>query len=122
MPFVVSWPGKLPAGKTFDRPLIQLDIQPTVLAAAGVEVQPDWKLDGTNVLPYLQGETRTVPHDTLYLRFGEQMALRRGDWKLVAMTPWPTTGNRAPYRQYGSTTWLMILAKHTIWPPCNPSA
>jgi arylsulfatase A-like enzyme len=25
----------------------------------------------------------TVPHDTLFWRFGEQMAIRRGDWKLV---------------------------------------
>jgi arylsulfatase A-like enzyme len=83
VPFVVSWPRKLPAGKVFERTLIQLDVQPTALAAAGVEVKPEWKLDGVSLLPHLQGETSAAPHDTLYWRFGDQMALRHGDWKLV---------------------------------------
>ncbi|MFM8892986.1 MAG: sulfatase-like hydrolase/transferase, partial [Planctomycetia bacterium] len=38
VPFVVRWPGHLPAGATYDRPVIQLDVFPTALAAAGVAV------------------------------------------------------------------------------------
>lgn len=83
VPFVVSWKGKLPAGKTFDQPIIQLDVQPTALAAAGVAAKPEWKLDGVDLLPYLSGTNSAKPHETLYWRFGEQMALRQGDWKLV---------------------------------------
>ena len=56
VPFVVQWKGKLPAGKTYDQPIIQLDILPTALAAAGVEVKADWKLDGVNLLPFLEGK------------------------------------------------------------------
>ncbi len=82
VPFVVSWPGKLPAGKVYDQPIIQLDVLPTSLAAAGVGVQPEWNLDGVNLLPHLRGE-QTAPHESLYWRFGQQMALRQGDWKLV---------------------------------------
>src|SRR5262249_4127133 len=37
VPFFVSWPGKLPAGKTYDRPVIALDVLPTACALAGVE-------------------------------------------------------------------------------------
>jgi arylsulfatase A-like enzyme len=87
IPFVASWKGKLPAGKTYDQPIIQLDILPTALAAAGVEVQPEWKLDGVNLLPYLTGASDAQPHETLNWRFGEQMALRKGDWKLVRYDP-----------------------------------
>jgi arylsulfatase A-like enzyme len=83
VPFVVRWPGKLPAGKVYDHPIIQLDILPTVLAAAGVEVKPEWKIDGVNLLPYLGGEKTGKPHDALFWRMGAQMAVRRGDWKLV---------------------------------------
>ncbi|HTI52474.1 MAG TPA: sulfatase [Planctomycetaceae bacterium] len=83
VPFAVQWKGKLPAGKVYDGPLIQLDVQPTALAAAGIEVHPDWKLDGVNLLPYLTEDKAGVPHETLYWRFGEQMALRHGDWKIV---------------------------------------
>ena len=83
VPFLIAWNGKLPAGKTVDFPIIQLDILPTALSAAGVEAQPEWKLDGVNLLPYLKGPQLGIPHDTLYWRFGQQMAIRSGDWMLV---------------------------------------
>jgi arylsulfatase A-like enzyme len=83
VPFVVSWKGKLPAGKVYNQPVIQLDILPTALAAAGVEAKADWKLDGVNLLPYLKDEIASAPHDVLYWRLGQQMAIRKGDWKLV---------------------------------------
>ena len=84
VPFCVQWKGKMPAGKTYEHPIIQLDILPTALAAAGVEAEPEWKLDGVNLLPYLTGKNTEQPHETLYWRFGEQWAVRHGDWKLVA--------------------------------------
>jgi len=83
VPFMVQWKGRLPAGKVDDRPVIQLDIQPTALAAAGVTIKPEWKLDGVNLLPYLTGAKTGSPHDALYWRFGGQLAIRKGDWKLV---------------------------------------
>jgi arylsulfatase A-like enzyme len=83
VPFAVQWKGRLPAGTTYDQPVIQLDLLPTALAAAGVEAKPEWKLDGVNLLPYLTGQNTQPPHDTLYWRLGNQMAVRQGDWKLV---------------------------------------
>jgi arylsulfatase A-like enzyme len=83
VPFAIQWKGKIPAGKVDDRPVIQLDFLPTSLAAAGVEIDPAWKLDGVNLLPYLKGEKTEAPHDALYWRFGQQIAVRKGDWKLV---------------------------------------
>jgi arylsulfatase A-like enzyme len=84
VPFCVQWKGRLPAGKTVDAPVIQLDILPTAIAAAGGTIDPAWKLDGVNLLPYLTGDETGRPHETFYWRFGEQWAIRRGDWKLVA--------------------------------------
>ncbi|MBY0507274.1 MAG: sulfatase-like hydrolase/transferase [Bryobacteraceae bacterium] len=83
VPFLVQWKGKLPAGKVYDQPVIQLDIQPTALAAAGGKVKKEWKLDGVDLLPHLTGKTSAPPHETLYWRFGPQWAIRKGDWKLV---------------------------------------
>jgi arylsulfatase A-like enzyme len=83
VPFCVQWKGKIPAGKTYEHPIIQLDILPTAMAAAGGKVDPTWKLDGVNLLPYVTGENQQKPHETLYWRFGEQWAIRHGDWKLV---------------------------------------
>jgi arylsulfatase A-like enzyme len=87
VPFFVKWPERLPAGKVYDHPVIQLDILPTALAAANVGVSADSRIDGVDLLPFLRGDNDGAPHDTLYWRFGEQMAIRQGDWKLVRYDP-----------------------------------
>jgi arylsulfatase A-like enzyme len=81
VPFLFQWKGHLPAGKVYEQPVIQLDFVATALAVAGVELKE--KTDSVNLLPYLAGKKRGAPHDALYWRFGEQMAIRKGDWKLV---------------------------------------
>ncbi len=83
VPFLVQWKGKLPAGKVYEQPVISLDILPTAVAAAGGTVDPSWKIDGVDLMPYLSGKNAAAPHDTLYWRFGPQWAVRKGDWKLV---------------------------------------
>jgi arylsulfatase A-like enzyme len=83
VPFFVRWKGRLPAGKIYDPPVIALDIHATALAAAGIPIKPAWKLDGVNLLPFLKGDNAAAPHAALFWRFGEQMAIRAGDWKLV---------------------------------------
>jgi arylsulfatase A-like enzyme len=83
VPFCMQYKGTIPAGATYEAPIIQLDLLPTMLAAAGASVDPSWKLDGVNLLPYLTGENKDRPHENLYWRFGKQWAIRHGDWKLV---------------------------------------
>jgi len=82
VPFLISWKGKVKPA-VFDQPVIQLDLVATALAAAGLDIQPGWKLDGVNLLPFLTGEKRGPPHDALYWRLGRQMAIRMGNYKLV---------------------------------------
>ena len=82
VPFLVSWPGRIKPA-VYDPIAIQMDLHATALAAAGVTAKPAWKLEGVDLLPYLAGENKSAPHDALYWRFGEQMAVRQGDWKLV---------------------------------------
>src|SRR5262249_14440577 len=83
VPFLLQWKARLPKGKVYPFPVIQLDLLPTALAAVGGDIKADWKLDGVNLLPYLEGKNAGRPHDTLYWRFGPQWAIRQGDWKLV---------------------------------------
>jgi arylsulfatase B len=83
IPFLMSWPGMLPAGVVEPRPVSALDIVPTSLAAARVEARPPAPLDGVNLIPFLTGADRGLPHDTLYWRMGRQHAIRYGEWKLA---------------------------------------
>ena len=81
VPFFVSWPGKLPAGKIYHEPVISLDIAATALAAAGGAAPAN--LDGVDLRPHLTGEKSEPPHTALYWRLGPQRAIRQGRWKLV---------------------------------------
>ena len=82
VPFLVSWPAKIKPA-VYDKPVIQLDLNATALTAAGVTADPSWKLEGVDLAPFFTGANAAKPHDTLYWRFGQQMAIRDGDYKLV---------------------------------------
>lgn len=108
VPFAVSWPGRIKPA-TYEQPAIQLDLSATALAVGGVTVQPEWKIDGVNLLPYLDGERSGPPHDALYWRFGRQMAIRAGDWKLVRYDSNADTNTGRP-RQPATAAKLYNLA------------
>jgi arylsulfatase A-like enzyme len=91
VPFFVSWPGKLPAGKTYDQPVTTLDILPTACSEAGAKANPDF--DGVNLIKHLTAADTTSPHDALYWRFGPQKAIRKGKWKLVDWRDFGTKQN-----------------------------
>jgi len=83
VPFVVRWPGHVPAGAVYDQPVISLDISATAAAAAGAKLGEKQPIDGVNLLPYVTGENKGRPHERLYWRFGPQWAIRQGNHKLV---------------------------------------
>jgi len=89
VPFFIQWKRRLPAGKTYDQPVIALDIFPTAVAAAGGTMPADRPIDGVNLLPYLEGKKPGPPHDALFWRMGPRHAVRKGTWKLVQMAAQP---------------------------------
>ena len=84
IPFLMQWKSSIPAGKVEDRPVISLDIHPTAAAAAGAAIDPAWKLDGVNLLPYSAGGRSGMPHETLFWRMEPQWAVRHGNLKLLS--------------------------------------
>ncbi len=83
VPFLAQWKGRWPAGKVYDAPVINLDVLPTLVTAAGGKVDASWRLDGVDLTPFVTGANSARPHQTLYWRYGPQWAVRHGDLKLV---------------------------------------
>jgi len=85
VPFAMQWPGHLPKGLTYNRPVLSLDIYATITALAKVPGKPGNPLDGVNLVPYLTGRKTGAPHDKIYLRMPNRgaYAIRSGDYKLV---------------------------------------
>lgn len=82
VPFVVSWPNRIPAGQVFPHPISALDVAATAAAIAKLDVTGS-ELDGVNLIPYLSGENQEPPHEALYWRWTAQSAIREGAWKLL---------------------------------------
>ncbi|WOH38711.1 sulfatase-like hydrolase/transferase [Thalassotalea fonticola] len=83
IPFLVSWPGKVPVAEYSD-PVINLDIVPTIMARMGVtEPYAGLNFDGVDLFPFITGEESGRPHEVMHWRRGEDYALRQDDWKLT---------------------------------------
>ena len=83
VPFVMQWPKRIKAGTVYDRPVISLDILPTVAAAGGAKAPTEPGIDGVDVLPFVRGDKAGTPHKILFWRRGTDYAVRRGDSKAI---------------------------------------
>lgn len=63
-PMFVYWKGHLESG-SYDKLVSAMDFYPTALDAAGIPIPEDLKLDGVSLLPYLTGENKGNPHESL---------------------------------------------------------
>ncbi len=82
-PLLIRWPAVIAPNTVIEQPAISLDLLPTALAAAKISPSSEHPLDGVNLLPLLTGQSNAVPHKQLFWKFGDQWAVRNGNWKLV---------------------------------------
>lgn len=79
VPAFIHWPGKIQARK-ISTVVQSMDILPTALSAAGIALPSG--LDGASLLPTLF-EDAPSPHREIFWTNQDQLAIRRGPWKLV---------------------------------------
>jgi len=88
VPGIIRWPGHTQPGQISDEPVCGVDLLPTLCDLAGVDVPTDRRLDGVSLLPLIAGRPleRTTPLYWHFLRArgGPKVAMRVGDWKLLA--------------------------------------
>ena len=84
VPFAMQWTGEIEP-MVYEYPISSLDILPTIAALTDAPLLADRPLDGVNIIPYLKGEKKGRPHQTLYVRkFDDDLySVRDGDLKLV---------------------------------------
>ena len=86
VPFIVSYPNKIPKGTTYNGRVSNLDILSTVASVAGVDMNrndlKEIKFDGTNALPYLIGEKEGEPDRVLFNKSGNYSFIIKEGWKL----------------------------------------
>ena len=95
VPTLVSWPGQIAAGSSTNQLNLSMDIYPTVIQLAGVEI--NHTVEGRSFLNTLLGNTEAEEERVVYftrreggLTYGGKAyhALRKGDWKLLQNSPY----------------------------------
>ncbi len=84
IPTLISWPARIPQGRTSEQVAISMDWMPTLLAAAGAEPDPSYPPDGMNLLPTLTQNVEPLSRK-LFWRYkaNAQRAVRDGDYKFL---------------------------------------
>jgi arylsulfatase A-like enzyme len=84
IPGIVSWPARIPQGRTTNQVAITMDWLPTLLASTGVSSDPAFPSDGINLLPLLAQNAAPVERK-LFWRYkaNAQRAARDGDYKYL---------------------------------------
>lgn len=87
VPWIARWTGKIKGGQTTETAISNLDVLPTLCQLAGVETLKNVQLDGTSIVPSLEGKelTRSRPLFWHYYRAigAPKAALRAGDWMVL---------------------------------------
>ncbi len=83
VPFMIRYPAMFSGGKKYHEPVISLDIFSTIAAILDVSLPDDRVYDGVNLIPYITGGTKEVPHKDLFWRSDFNKAVLSDRWKLI---------------------------------------
>lgn len=87
VPFVAKWPEKIPAGKSSDALISQVDLVATFADLTDQEFHKEFSVDSENVLPALLGETDKGRESVVV--HAATSAVIAGDWKYIAPNDGP---------------------------------
>jgi arylsulfatase A-like enzyme len=89
IPAAMRWPGVIRPGSVCRQTCAGFDIFPTIaaLAGAGNRIPAKQKLDGIDLTPALAG--KPLPPRPLFWGVRNEIAIRKGPWKLIASKPAP---------------------------------
>lgn len=84
VPFAFQWKGKIKS-MVYENPVSALDIYATITALSKASIKQEKPLDGVNLMPFLTGKNKKMPHEVIYVRKydQEQYVVRDHDLKLV---------------------------------------
>ncbi len=93
-PALAWWPGVIRPGTVVDAVTSTMDLFPTALAMAGLDLPDDRIIDGRNLLPILSDGSQTKIRDTYFYYRGTTLyAVRKGPWKAHFVTEWAYTSD-----------------------------
>lgn len=88
VPFIARWPGKIAEDSESHKTTMTMDLFPTLAHMANASVPVEKIVDGINLSPLLF-ENKPLPERTLFWKMDDEIAVRKGPWKLVKIADSP---------------------------------
>ena len=99
VPFLIRWPGKVPAGVESNEIVHETDLYTTFAAIAGGQVPQDRVIDGVDQSAFFLGEQETSARESVIIYLGNTIfGVKWRNWKLV--TRELDSGFGVPIKQY----------------------
>lgn len=85
VPFIIKWPGHVPAETVSHEVISQVDIMATIAAVVGAELPEASAYDSYDFLPFALGSPpgHTLREATVHNTFADTWGLRQGDWLYI---------------------------------------
>ena len=89
VPFIIRWPGEIPAGKVTNKVATAMDLLPTIAGIVDVKLPDDRIIYGHDIWPILSGDPNAEsPYEAFYYYRDDRLqAVRSGKWKLHVYRP-----------------------------------
>ena len=108
VPFIVRWPGKVPAGAVSDEIVHQMDVFPTLAGFTGAEVPKDRIIDGVDQGEFLLGKSAKSGREGFVVYVGNEIyGIKWRNWKIMSKEV--DSGYGEPVRIYGVPKFYNLL-------------
>ena len=106
VPFMLRWPGRVPAGVVTDEIVHVTDLYPTLARVVGARAPTDRPIDGADQLDFFLGrQSKSNREGFVYYIKNEMRAVKWRQWKMHLV--WETEPNVGPIRL--ETPWIFNL-------------
>ena len=108
VPFIMRWPGHMPAARVSNEIVHITDLYPTIAKIAGVKLPDDRPIDGVDQSDFFFGKSeKSAREGFVYYIKDELRAAKWRDWKMHVV--WETEPNTGPLHL--ETPWLFNLTQ-----------
>ena len=84
VPFLIRWPGKIPAKQVSNEIVHQIDLFPTLASIVGADLPKDRIMDGVDQSDFLMGKSEKSARESVIIYIGNELfGVKWRNWKLL---------------------------------------
>ncbi len=116
VPFIIKWPGNVPAGTICNKLACAIDILPSFAKLADAPL-PQLKIDGVDISGLWKGNLDSDPRGNMLFYYGKNNlnAVRKGNWKLVLPHNWQSYNTKPGMDGEGGPRIKMTVEKPELY-------